>query len=150
MSDSLTATLSVPTDAEGFLSFRCPLCSGDFRLNVDAWRSFTGTTFSCPQCGLDSDRSSIWPREVIAAARAKLLNLVGVHLNETIGGMARRMSGGIVKVTYKGFTRHRVPQITTVPELVETSLDCCGERLKVPLHVAASIFYCPYCGRTQY
>jgi hypothetical protein len=147
---TLTTSIRIPTDEDGFLAFRCPLCAGDFKLPSDAWKAHREATFCCPLCGLSSSRDSMWPREVIAAARAKLLNVVKRSINATMEKMAKSHSRGILKLTYKGFQPQHVREVVAIPDLVHTTLECCGESVKLPLHVAASLFFCPFCNRAQY
>lgn len=141
----MRASITIPTDADGYLGFQCAHCRGDFKLRADSFRAFPGTTLTCPLCGFESGRNEMWPSDVIAAARAEALNAATGYMNDAVSGLARKHSVGIVSMKFKPFPKKHVPKVVAIPELVETSVECCGESIKLPLHAAASLFYCPFC-----
>ena len=55
MSEEIVFQISIPTDEEGYVLLKCPLCGELFKLHPDDYRDDGVFKIYCPACGLVSD-----------------------------------------------------------------------------------------------
>ena len=150
MSDTLTFTIQ--GDSEGYITFECPFCGSEFKLQAGEIQDdeFPITDLCCPYCGLSSDYQSFYSAEVIEKARALAENYMIEQLNKSFKKMSKSVnkSGkGIIKMTYKPLKKVNVKELIGKDTAeVEFACNHCEHHFKALYCVGAAKVYCPFCG----
>ncbi|WP_165074796.1 hypothetical protein [Paludisphaera rhizosphaerae] len=147
MSDQ--TTISIPTDDDGFISQKCPTCSGLFK--VKHGEGSDKPLAHCPYCGAAGDD---WFTDeqrayIEAAGRNFALDLVSSELEEMTRDFNREMPRGGFITAEMSFTPSPEEPLPPVPaesnEPMPVALfECCNERIK---HDGSSeVLHCVICG----
>ncbi|WP_352415959.1 hypothetical protein [Oscillibacter ruminantium] len=150
MSDT-TFTFSIQGDSEGYVTFECPYCGSEFKLQAGEFQDDNNPfiDLTCPYCGLSKKANEFYSSEVTEKAEALATNYMIEQLNNTFGNMQRSMNqnGGFIKMTYKPLKKVTVKELKD-KDTVETEFKCsCCQRHEKALYCAgASKIFCPYCG----
>ena len=146
-------TLSIQGDSEGYVTFECPYCNSEFKLQAGEYQNddepFEG--LFCPYCGLAKEKNEFLSSEVIEQARAIAYNYMVEELNKTFKKMQRSLnhSKGLIKIKmdYKPLKKVATKELKD-KDTTETEFkcSCCGRRVKVLYCAGAAKVFCPYCG----
>lgn len=148
---TVTMNFTIHGDSEGYITFECPYCGSEFKLQAQEVQSDEEPVeeLFCPYCGLAKEAPAFWSNEVRAKAQALAKNYMIEELHKTLGKMARLVNHrkSIIKMTYKPLKKVYVKDIVTA-DTTETAFQCtcCKRRVKVLYCVGKSKIFCPYCG----
>lgn len=146
-----TLNFTVQGDSEGYVTFECPYCRSEFKLQAGEVQSDEEPVLElfCPYCGLAKEKSAFWSKEVRAKVHALMENYMIEELNKAFGKMARSINRqkSIIKITYKPLKKVYVKELQN-EDSAETEFQCacCNRRVKVLYCAGASKIFCPYCG----
>ena len=145
-------TFSIQGDSEGYVTFECPFCGAEFKLQAGEYQSedIPVEDLFCPYCGLTREKNAFLSSDVIAQAQALAQNYMIEQLNRSFKKMSRsinRSGHGIIKMKFKPLrkveTKERKDKDTVETEF---KCNCCDHRVKVLYCAGVSKVFCPYCG----
>ncbi len=145
---SKTIQVSIPADAEGYVSFQCPHCEQRFKLGADEFEDSDAINLFCPSCGLAHELDHFYSKEFID----KAMSIVEQEAMEMIYNMFKgleRKNRGNKFVKFKTGSKPKVyikEMYENIDELVEAELKCCKKHLKVTVLDRLIGVYCSYCG----
>ncbi len=150
MSDT-TISFEIQGDSEGYVTFECPYCGSEFKLQAGEYQSDDEPfeDLFCPYCGLTREKDSFLSQEVIEHIQALVENYAIEMLNKAFGKMSKSInrSKGLIKMNFKPLkkveTRELKDKDTTETEF---KCNCCSHRVKVLYCAGAAKIFCPYCG----
>ena len=148
---NITLSFTVQGDSEGYVTFECPYCGSEFKLQAGEVQSDEEPVWElfCPYCGLAKEISTFWSKDVRDKARALAENYIIEELNKAFGKIASSINRqkSIIKMTYNPLKKVNVKELKdTDTTETEFQCPCCNRRVKA-LHCAgASKIFCPYCG----
>ena len=144
-------TFTIQGDNEGYVTFTCPYCDSDFKLQAGEFQNKEEpfTELFCPYCGLSKETVRFYSEDVMEKARELAENYMIEELNKALGKMKRSInrSKGIIKMTYKPLKKVHVRELKE-KDTQETEFQCgpCERHVKVLYCAGASKIFCPYCG----
>ena len=105
MSDT-SFTITIQGDSEGFVTFECPFCNSEFKLQAGEYqdKDFPVEDLFCPYCGLTREKSAFLSNDIVEQAQTLAYNYMIEQLNSSFKKISRSInkSGhGVVKMTYK-------------------------------------------------
>lgn len=149
MSDTITFTIQ--GDSEGYVTFECPFCGSEFKLQAGQFQNADEPIeeLFCPYCGLTKEYDEFFSSEVNEQIDALINNYIADTLNNAFGKMARSInrSKGLIKMTYKPLKKVSIKELTD-KDTTETEFKClcCDRSVKALYCAGASKIFCPYCG----
>lgn len=149
MSDNISFTIQ--GDSEGYVTFECPFCGSDFKLQSGEVQSDEEPIeeLFCPYCGLTKEPKAFYSTEVNEQIDALINNYVAEMIDKSFGKLSRSInqSNGIIKMTYKPLKKVAIKELKD-KDTVETEFKCtCCERgVKVLYCAGVTKIFCPYCG----
>lgn len=151
MSD-VTFTFSIEGDSEGYVTFECPFCGAEFKLQAGEYQDEDKPLeeLFCPYCGLTKEKDEFLSAEVIEQAQILAQNYMIEQLNRSFKKMSKsinRSGHGVIKMTYKPLKKVETKELKT-EDTAETEFkcSCCDHRVKALYCAGASKIFCPYCG----
>lgn len=146
-----TFTVKIQGDSEGYVSFECPYCGSEFKLQADEFQNEEDPfdELFCPYCGLAKSISSFYTKEVIEQAEAVAYNHMVEELNRAFGKMARSLNQqrSLIKITYKPLKKVTTKELKG-KDTTETEFECacCNRHIKALYCAGIAKIFCPYCG----
>ncbi len=146
-----TFSFSIQGDSEGYVTFECPFCGSEFKLQAGEYQDDENPfeELFCPYCGLTKGKNSFLSSAVNEKAQALAYNYVVEELNKAFGEMKRSVnrSKSIIRMEYKPLKKVEVKELKE-KDTAETEFfcSCCGRKVKVLFCAGASKIFCPYCG----
>ena len=150
MSD-VTFTIKIQGDSEGYVTFECPFCGSEFKLQASEFQNEEEPfdELFCPYCGLAKSLSSFYSKEVSEQAEAVAYKYMVEELNNAFGKMARSFNKpkGFIKMKYKPLKKVTTKELKD-KDTTETEFECvcCNRHVKALYCVGAAKIFCPYCG----
>lgn len=150
MSDT-TISFTIQGDNEGYVTFTCPYCNSDFKLQAGEYQNEEEPfpNLFCPYCGLSKEKTGFYSEDVLEKARELATNYAIEELNKAFGKMARSVNRkkGIIKMTYKPLKKVNVRELKE-NDTQEVEFQCgnCNHHTKILYCAGASKIFCPYCG----
>lgn len=150
------ASISIPTDEDGFFGRECPICHAPFKLRDDQYEALPEEAeLTCPYCGHQEEHGGFVTsaqEERATAAAAGLAEQwlhreIGSIFGGAFGGDRPRSSSSSFSVSMR-YTPGAPPLVSELPEGIEAQtrrlVECstCGTQVAV-FSVTA---YCPICG----
>ena len=149
MSEELVFKISVPTDEEGFVLLKCPLCGELFKLHPSDYRDDSVFEVYCPSCGLVSD--NYVTDDVIELGMVMIENYANDLITKELKKIERKAKGNIsFKVSKKSRRKPEQPIMLTIEALDKKVYPCCKKEVKLKQILKMSGSYCPYCGVIDY
>lgn len=151
MGDEIKISVELPQDADGFFSCQCPHCGDRFKLRADEFHEEDPLELACAICGMMASSDEFkFTDEVREAAIAKAKNSVVDLVDDMLDNMEKSLRHGPIQFKRKGHKRKEPPpKLREFVDLADAELPCCETHVRVPLSVAASTLYCPYCFNIQ-
>ena len=149
---TVSFTFSIQGDSEGYVTFECPFCGAEFKLQAGEYQNedIPIEDLFCPYCGLTREKNAFLSRDVIAQAQALAQNYMIEQLNRSFKKASRSINKaghGIVKMKYKPLRKVETKELKD-KDTVETEFlcNCCDHRVKALYCAGVSKIFCPYCG----
>lgn len=143
-------TISLPADADGYVTFQCPFCNSRFKLKADEYndKDKPFDDLCCPYCGLTQDKGHFFTDEVVDAAESIAQNYAAELINESLGKMAKGINTrSCIKMTYTPMQNKEVKKLNEdETEEIEYGCPYCDRHFKVGYCIGESRSFCPYCG----
>lgn len=146
MGEEWKSEIDIPTDNEGFVLLKCPLCGEFFKLTPSDIKADDVLEIWCPNCGLKSD--NYLTDEVKELALRKAKNYVNQLLADTLKKMERNTRNKFISFKVK----RQIPQVFEYPivpitdDLEVINYSCCKRSAKISPSLKLSGSYCPFCG----
>ena len=149
--DSLSFSLSIPLDKDGFLEMECDYCKGRFMLSKKTFDDDNNLDFFCPICGLPNKMDTFYCPEVLEIARQVATNYamdeIYKQFSKTFKGFNKN---GLVKMSMKKPKHVSVSELyTPINDYKMLHLDCCDINIKATSFDDSIGVYCPICGGTR-
>lgn len=144
-------TITIQGDSEGYVTFECPYCDSEFKLQAEEYQNDDGPfeELFCPYCGLEKEKSEFLSSDVVEQVQAMAYNYMVEELNKTFKKIQRSVnrSKGLIKMDYKPLKKVAIKKLTD-KDTAETEFkcSCCSRRVKVLYCAGATKVFCPYCG----
>ena len=90
MSD-VTFEINIEGDSEGYVTFECPFCESEFKLNASEFQDEDNvfTELFCPYCGLIDKVNAFYSKEVVEQAEAIAYNYMIEQVNKAFNDFKR-------------------------------------------------------------
>lgn len=140
--------IEIEGDSEGFVSFECPYCESEFKLNAQEYKEDANDKIYCPYCGLAKEKNEFYTKEVIEQANKIAMNHMYDEINKVFGKMSKNTNkNDFIKMKFKPLKKVNVEGIRT-EDSVEEPFKCvnCGKSVKVLFCDGKSKIFCSYCG----
>lgn len=150
MSEEITFQISIPSDEEGFVLLKCPLCGEMFKLQPSDFEDDSVFEIYCPACGLVSD--SYITDDVVELGMTMVENYANDLLMKELKKLERQTKNSMLKfkVTNKPKKKSEQPIMLTIEALERKMYTCCKMEAKIKPILKMSGSYCPYCGVMDY
>ncbi len=144
-------SFTIQGDSEGYVTFECPFCGSEFKLQAGEYQSEEEPfeELFCPYCGLTKHKDDFLSTEVIEHIQNIMYNQAIEEINKAFGKLKRstNRSNSIIKIDYKPLKKVAVNELkdrdTTETEFKCT---CCERGVKVLYCAGEAKVFCPYCG----
>jgi hypothetical protein len=142
-----TISVSLSTNAAGFLSQECPACERTFK--VQPGKGSPNPVTHCPYCNHEGEGCWLTKAQAQYVGAYGASHLLGPQLDEMareVNRSARRGGMFSVKMTVN---KPRPPRAPEEPEdeMPSVNFECCGETIR---HDGATArLHCPICGRSS-
>ena len=150
--NDVTFTFSIEGDSEGYVTFECPFCRAEFKLQAGEYQDEDKPVeeLFCPYCGLSKEKKEFRSSEVVEQVEILAQNYLIEQLNRSFKKMSKsinRSGHGIIKMKYKPLKKVEMKKLKT-EDAAETEFrcSCCDHRVKALYCAGASKIFCPYCG----
>lgn len=143
--DKFSIEVSIPTDDEGYILFKCPKCGEGFKLIPSDMESDEVKDIYCPLCGLISD--NYITDDVIELAQAKAVNQVLGGFYDEMKELERQTKNSMVQFKAGKFEEEEeIPIKSSIDSMEVVDFDCCNKTAKIRYLLNYSGCYCPFCG----
>lgn len=149
--NEVSVSIDVPQDEDGFFTCRCPHCGDRFKLRADEFVEQSPDGLACAICGLSGPAGDFTiTDEIRRVAMRHAENIATDLMNDFQGDLARQFKGGPVQFKRGKKLRPKpIPKLREFVDLADADLPCCDVHVRVPVAVATSTLYCPYCFNIQ-
>ncbi len=150
MGEEVTFQINIPSDEEGFVLLKCPLCGEVFKLQPGDLEDDSVFEIYCPACGLVSD--SYITDDVIELGMIMVENYANDLMMKELKKLERHTKNSMLKfkVTNKPKKKSEQPIMLTIEALERKMYSCCKMEAKIKPILKMSGSYCPYCGVMDY
>ncbi len=142
--------ISIEGDSEGYVTFECPFCESEFKLNADEFQD-EDNVFSelfCPYCGLIDKVNTFYSKEVIEQAEAIAYNYMMEEVNKIFNDFKRSVKRNkFIKVDFKELKKVNLKELKD-KDTTEEIFSCpmCENHIRVLYCAGVSKVFCAYCG----
>lgn len=149
MSD-VTFEMSIEGDSEGYVTFECPFCESEFKLNAGEFQG-EDNVFSelfCPYCGLVDKVNTFYSKEVIEQAEAIAYNYMMEQVNKVFNDLKKSAKRNkFIKVDFKELKKVNLKELKD-KDTTEEIFSCpmCENHIRVLYCAGVSKVFCAYCG----
>lgn len=149
MSD-VTFEIMIEGDSEGYVTFECPFCESEFKLNASEFQD-EDNVFSelfCPYCGLTDKVNTFYSKDVIEQVEAIAYNYMMEQLNKAFNDFKRSVRGNkYIKVDFKELKKVNLKELKD-KDTTEEIFSCpmCKSHVRVLYCAGVSKVFCAYCG----
>lgn len=148
---SETFSFKIQGDSEGYVTFECPFCGSEFKLQAGEYQNDEEPVeeLFCPYCGLTKEKIEFLSSDVIEKAQAIAYNYMVEELNKTFKKMQKSVnhSKGLIKIDFKPLKKVATKELKD-KDTTETEFlcSCCERSVKVLYCAGTAKVFCPYCG----
>ena len=150
MSDEINMTISISTDADGYVLLRCEHCGTYFKGTPSDLKDDGVLHIFCPSCGLIS--KNYFTEDVLELARKMAKNAVKDMIYNEFKKMERHSTRGII--TFKTGKRPKHENEDPIRSGIEAmeicKFPCCKRTAKIKPLLKMTGAYCPFCGVKNY
>ncbi|MEG2813560.1 MAG: hypothetical protein RSA79_03070 [Oscillospiraceae bacterium] len=147
----MNISVTVEGDSEGFVTFECPFCGSEFKLQAGEFQDENENLqdLFCPYCGLTGEKDTFYHKDVIEQIQALAKNCIIEELNNASKKMSKSINKphSNIKMTYKPLKKVETKELKD-KDTAEVEFKCghCEHMTKVLYCAGASKIFCPYCG----
>lgn len=151
MANEVSISMEVPQDEDGFFTCVCPHCGDRFKLRGDEFSERDPDVLACAICGLTGPTGDFTlTDEIHEVAMRHVENVATDLINSFVDDLARSFKSGPVRFKKgKKLSRKPIPKLREFVDLADAELTCCEAHVRVPVAIAISTLYCPYCSNIQ-
>lgn len=145
--DYIEMNIEIPTDIDGFILLKCPLCNEFFKLRSDEMGLDDVISIRCPYCGLTSD--DYLTDDVIELALKMIKNKALEIVHDTFKNLEKSMRNNkfiSFKAGKKSKEETENPIYVSINALDIENYCCCKRQAKIKPIEKFIGSYCPYCG----
>ena len=148
---SETLSFKIQGDSEGYVTFECPFCGSEFKLQAGEYQNdeVLFEELFCPYCGLTKEKNEFLSADVIEKAQAIAYNYMVEESNKTFKKMQKsvKRSKGLIKMDFKPLKKVATKELKD-KDTTETEFlcSCCERSVKVLYCAGVAKVFCPYCG----
>lgn len=150
MDDEFHMEISIPTDDDGYVLLKCPLCGTFFKAKPSDIKDDGVLELFCPSCGLTSE--NFISEDVLELAMAMTKNKAIDLIYDEFKKMECQFRKG--PVTFKAGTRPKHepenPIRSGIEVLEKATFMCCNRTSKIKPMLKITGCYCPFCGVKNY
>ena len=106
MEDNMNFQISIPTDNEGFVLLKCPICRNLFKLKPGDFQSDSVFSIYCPSCGLISD--NYITEDVLELALKKANNYINDYLLREFKEMEKKLKAAYFSLRSRMITKGKM------------------------------------------
>ena len=142
--------ISIEGDSEGYVTFECPFCESEFKLNADEFQDEDNVFLElyCPYCGLIDKVNTFYSKEVIEQAEAIAYNYMMEEVNKIFNDFKRSVKRNkFIKVDFKELKKVNLKELKD-KDTTEEIFSCpmCENHIRVLYCAGVSKVFCAYCG----
>ncbi|MCM3705202.1 MULTISPECIES: hypothetical protein [Cytobacillus] len=140
--------VSKQSDIEGFSSFKCSLCSEEFKLKTSEVQDDDVLEMFCPNCGIPSPISSYYTDDILEHAKTLVMNEAMDMLNDMFKGLEKstRRNKNVTFKRGKSLPSKQPRSLYENDDLEQIEFVCCDRKAKLSLLSKTIKPFCPYCG----
>lgn len=157
MGKTITRTITIPADNDGYILMSCPECGEVFKLKVSDIHDEGVLNLYCPACGFSSYSVSDFTNEDVERYVEQLTENVAYDLvNDLLKPLEKeikkinRNSKGLFSIIFKREHTKKpgrpLPLYTIIDALKPAYCPQCGRYAKVKMLLRESSYCCPLCG----
>lgn len=150
MSEEVIFQIRIPTDEEGFVLLKCPLCGELFKLKPEDYQNDSIFAVNCPGCGMVSN--SYLTDDIVELGITMAENHASDIISNEFKKIERTTKGSMIsfKMTQKPREKKERPIMLTIEALEKKMYSCCKMEAKIKPILKMSGSFCPYCGVSDY
>ena len=150
MNDVLNISIQIPTDDDGFVLLKCPICGTFFKATPSDIQDDGVLELHCPSCGLSSD--SFITDDVLELTEAIAINATTDLIYTELKKMERQFHKGPITIKAGKPPKHEPenPIRSGIEALEIVSFPCCQRTAKIKPILRMTGCYCPFCGVKNY
>ena len=143
-------SISIPTDEDGQVLLKCPVCGELFKVSASIFGDDSIFEIHCPYCGIVSD--SYITDDVLLLAQDMAENYANEMIMKELKKLERSTKNGLFKIKVKSnYKRHsEQPIMLTIENMTTIEYPCCHIEAKIKPTLRMCGGYCPYCGEKYY
>ena len=139
--------ISIEGDSEGYVTFECPFCESEFKLNASEFQDEDNVfaDLFCPYCGLTDKVNTFYSKEVVEQAEAIAYNYMMEQINKAFKKSVKRNK--YIKVDFKELKKVNLKELKD-KDTTEEIFSCpmCENHVRVLYCAGVSKVFCAYCG----
>ena len=150
MSGTEVFTISIPTDEDGQVLLKCPVCNDLFKVDGSVYGDDSVFEIHCPSCGIVSD--NYITDDVLELGMQMAENYAHELIEKEFKKLEKSTRNSFLKFSYKSdYKRHSEQTIMlSVENMTLVEYPCCKRRSKIKPLLRLCGSYCPYCGEKYY
>ena len=150
MSETEVFTISIPTDEDGQVLLKCPVCNELFKVDGSVYGDDSVFEIHCPSCGIVSD--NYMTDDVLELGMQMIENYANDLIEKEFKKLEKSTKNSFLKFSYKSnYKRHSEQPIKlSVENMMLVEYPCCKRPLKIKPLLRLCRSYCPYCGEKYY
>lgn len=150
LGDEVKFEITIPTDEDGFVLLKCPMCGDLFKLKPSDYEDDSVFSIYCPSCGMTGD--NYITEDVLEFAMNMAENYANERILKAFKKLERKSKGSMIKVEVKSKIKKKSEQpiMLTIENLEYKMYPCCKLSAKIKPILKMSGSYCPYCGVMDY
>ncbi len=143
-------SVSIPTDEDGQVLLKCPVCGELFKVSAVIFGDDSIFEIHCPLCGVVSE--NYFTDDVIDLAQEICENYANELVMKEIKKLEKSSKKGQFKIKAKfNYIRHsEQPIMLTIENMATIEYPCCHIEAKIKPVIRMCGGYCPYCGEKYY
>lgn len=144
--NTISLSISIPTDDDGYVLLQCPKCGEYFKLTLADCKSDDIFQIWCPYCGLVSE--SYFTDEVKELASTMVKNLAIDLIYTEMKTFERQLNSKYLsfKAGKKPERDPELPIVSKIDTLEIQTYKCCNKSAKITPSAKIIGTYCPFCG----
>lgn len=142
--------ISVPTDDDGYILLKCPICGTYFKTTPSDIEDDGILEMFCPSCGLAD--GNYMTEELLDLALTMTKNKAMDLIYDELKKMERQFKNGLVNFKAGRRPKHEPEDCiySGINAMEVTTFSCCRRTAKIKPILKITGCYCPFCGVKNY